>query len=613
MISFVETTLNRPKVAGLIFAELAPDMKLLFKYLRNYKRFIAVALLLAAINQVFSMFDPYLVGRIIDEYLTDFHKYSREEFFKGAGILLLGIVGVAFVSRIAKNFQDYFVNVITQRIGARIYSDGLSHSLELPYQVFENQRSGTTLNVLQKVRIDVEKLITSSINILFTATVALTFIIFYSTKVHWIVAPLYGATIPILGSVVFLVGGKIKTIQKRLVAQSTELAGSTVESLRNIELIKALGISQQEISRLNHTTDKILELELQKVKYVRMLSFVQGTLVNLLRTAIMFVLLFLVYDQKVTPGQFMTLVFYSFAIFNPLQELGNIINIYRESEASLENYAAIMSTQKEEKPVDAHVLSHVDSIQFDQVSFRYEGSDHLAVDGVNILVRQGDTVAFVGPSGSGKSTLIKLLVGLYPPLAGHIRYNERDIKKLDLESLRNQLGLVTQETHLFAGTIRENLLFVNPEATDEQLWNVLNRAACHNLMKRASKGLDTYIGEGGVKVSGGEKQRLAIARALLRSPKILIFDEATSALDSITEEEIMHTIQGISESKQHVVVMVAHRLSTVMHADHIYVMEHGKVLEEGNHENLLDMRGLYSAMWRQQIGERRAGIKVART
>lgn len=557
------------------------------------------------------MFDPYLVGRIIDEYLTDFQKYSRDEFFKGAGMLLLGIVGVAFVSRIAKNFQDYFVNVITQKIGARIYSDGLSHSLELPYQVFENQRSGTTLSVLQKVRTDVEKLITSFISILFTAIVALAFVVFYAARVHWIIVPLYGATIPILGSVVFFLGGRIKKIQKRLVAQSTELAGSTVESLRNIELIKALGLSQQEIIRLNKTTDKILDLELQKVKFLRMLSFTQGTMVNLLRTGIMFVLLFLVYDGKITPGQFMTLIFYSFAIFNPLQELGNIINIYRESEASLENYEAIMATPKELQPIDAQKINQIQKIEFKQVSFRYEGSSHDAVEQIDLQMQKGETVAFVGPSGSGKSTVMKMLVGLYRPLTGEILYNGLSINKIDLEGLRSQLGLVTQETHLFAGTIRENLLFVNPDARDEELWKVLEKASCESLMKRASKGLDTYIGEGGVKVSGGEKQRLAIARALLRDPKMMIFDEATSALDSITEMEIMQTIQQISSSKEHLVVMVAHRLSTVMHADRIYVMEHGQLLEQGSHSELLEMKGLYSAMWRQQIGERRAQMALA--
>lgn len=585
-------------------------MKILLNYLKEHNKLILFALVLATVNQVFSMLDPFLVGKIIDKYLTKFDQYEREDFLKGAGLLLLGIVGVAFISRIAKNFQDYFVNVITQKIGAKIYSDGLAHSLELPYEVFENQRSGTTLTVLQKVRQDVEKLINASVNIIFTSFIALCFVCFYAWKVHWLVAPMYAATIPLLGSVVYFLGGRIKKIQRRLVAQTTELSGSTVESLRNIELIKALGLSQQEIKRLNNTTDRILDLELEKVKYLRMLSFAQGTMVNLLRTGIMFGLLFLVFNRQISPGQFMTLIFYSFAIFNPLQEMGNVINIFRESEASLENFAQIMNAPKEPVPLEANKISEVQNIEFYDVTYQYSSAAQPAVEEISLSMAKGQTIAFVGPSGSGKSTLIKLLVGLYRPKRGVISYNGINISHLDLEDLRNSLGLVTQETHLFAGSIRENLLFVQPGATDEQLWEVLHRASCDNLMKRADKGLDTYIGEGGVKVSGGEKQRLAIARALLRKPKILIFDEATSALDSITEEDIIQTIQRISATKSHLVVMVAHRLSTIMHADQIFVMEHGRLLEQGSHEELLQMKGLYSAMWRQQIGERRRAVAV---
>lgn len=551
------------------------------------------------------MLDPYIVGKVIDTYLVKYDQYRRHEFLWGAGKLLMALVGVAFVSRIAKNFQDYYVNVITQRIGARIYTDGLSHSLELPYQTFENQRSGTTLTILQKVRTDVEKLISSFINILFTSAVALGFVCFYAFQVHWAIFPMYLSTVPILGSVVYFLGGRIKKIQKKLVAQSTELAGSTVESLRNIELIKALGLSRQEINRLHQTTDRILDLELEKVKYLRMLSFTQGTMVNLLRTSIMFGLLFLVFNRDISPGQFMTLIFFSFAIFNPLQEMGNIINIYRESQTSLENFQTILETPREEKPEHAQSLDQINQIDFADVDFRYSSAQQDAVEGINLGVKTGETIAFVGPSGSGKSTLVKLLVGLYRPARGQVLINQIPMQQLDLEHLRSGFGLVTQETHLFAGTIKENLLFVNPEASDQDLWDALNKAACHRLMQRAENGLDTYIGEGGVKVSGGEKQRLAIARALLRKPKILIFDEATSALDSLTEEEIIETIRNISLQKTHIIVLVAHRLSTVMHADRIYVMEHGKILESGHHLALLQMNGLYHAMWRQQIGERR--------
>ena len=198
-----------------------------------------------------------------------------------------------------------------------------------------------------------------------------------------------------------------------------------------------------------------------------------------------------------------------------------------------------------------------------------------------------------------------MLVGLYTPQEGSIFYNQTNALDIDLTELRQQLGFVTQDAQLFSGTIKDNLLFVKPEATEEEINSVLAKAACGNLLKRAENGINTTIGEGGIKVSGGEKQRLSIARALLRNPNLLIFDEATSALDSITEEEITSTIREISSKKDQITVLIAHRLSTIMHADKIFVLEQGSIIEEGKHEDLLNLKGLYYAMWRQQIGERK--------
>jgi ATP-binding cassette, subfamily B, bacterial len=580
-------------------------MAVLWAYLRRYRGLLALALVLAAVNQVFSLLDPLIFRHVIDRYAMRFRQYSTREFLSGVTLLLGAAVGVAFVSRVAKNFQDYFINVVTQRLGAEIYSDGIRHSLDLPYAVFEDQRSGETLGKLQKVRADVEKLIASAVNTVFTTLVGIVFVTIYAFTVHWIIAPVYFLTVPLLGWLSSTLSRRIKTVQKVIVAETTALAGATTESLRNIELVKSLGLAQQEVDRLNATTQKILKLELKKVRYLRSLSFVQGTSVNALRTSILFLMLYLIFTQQITVGQFFSLWIYSFFIFGPLQEMGTVINLYRETEVSLQNFREILETPREPRPEHPLAVGSLEQLAFEGVTFTHHSANHPAVRDISFRLERGGTLAFAGPSGAGKTTLVKLLVGLYRPQAGRILYNGVDARQVDMDALRERIGFVTQETQLFSGTIRENLVFVRPDATDADCLDALRRAACDGLLARAEKGLDTVIGEGGIKVSGGERQRLSIARALLRRPDLLVFDEATSSLDSLTEEEISRTIREVAESRDVMNILIAHRLSTVMHADRIYVLERGQVVETGRHQELLDRMGLYYAMWRQQVGERR--------
>jgi ATP-binding cassette subfamily B protein len=586
-------------------------MKILLSYLKPYKWHIILALALAGINQTFSMFDPMIFGKLIDRFashpkVADDGTFRDEStYVRGLGFMLFLLVGTAMVSRIAKAFQDYTVNVIIQKFGAKIFTDGLKHSMRLPYQEFEDQRSGETLSILTKVRSDTEKFIGYVINVLFGILVSVIFVSIYATRLHWSIMPIYMGGAFLIAVVTNLLSKKIKSIQKNIVKETTSLAGSTTESLRNIELVKSLGLTDQEVKRLNTNTYKILGLELRKVKNIRSLSFIQGTMVNFLRQIITFTLMWLLFRGVLTVGQLISLQFYSFFIFGPLQEIGSIIISYREAEASMSNFHNLMLKQVEPKPLEPKQVGMIEELEFRNIAFKHQTAQYKALDGISFEVKRGETIAFVGPSGAGKSTLVKLLVGLYRTQEGTIFYNGIDGHEIDFDELRNQIGFVTQDTQLFAGTIRENLTFVFPEASDDDVRDALHKASCDNLLSRAEKGLDTMIGEGGLKLSGGEKQRLSIARALLRHPHLLIFDEATSSLDSITEEEITNTIRRISMEKEQITVMIAHRLSTIMHADRIYVLEKGQVVETGSHYQLLEEKGLYYAMWRQQIGERK--------
>ncbi len=577
-------------------------MILLWDYVKKYKKLLILALVLATINQVFSLLDPQIIRLIIDNYATKFNELEPQVFLKGVGLLLLAFVGVAFVSRVAKNFQDYFVNAVTQKVGTDMYSYSVQHTFSLPFSVFEDRRSGEVLQKMQKARQDSQKMIESMINIIFLSLIGFLFVLIYAFYVHWAIGLTFSVAIPSIGLFIFAVSKRIKKAQKEIVKEGAELSGSTTETLRNVELVKSLGLENQEIKRLNNVNEKILGLELKKIKYIRLLSFAQGTIVNGVRACLLFLMLFLLYKSQVTLGEFLSLFFYSFFLFAPLGELGNVVSSYQEAKASNEQLEEILNLQPESKPRNAKDIKSVDKIRFDNVSFSYSNGKE-SLNNINLEIIKGDKIAFVGPSGSGKTTMTKLLLGLYKPTKGTLSFNDIPHKDIDYSLLRKNIGLVSQETQLFAGTLRENLTFVNNKATDKDCIDALKMASAEHLMMR-SEGLSTKIGEGGIKLSGGEKQRLAIARALLRKPNILIFDEATSALDSLTEKQITQTIKNISKERPGLIIItIAHRLSTISHVDKIYVFEKGRIVEQGDHKSLVKNNGLYYILWREQSAE----------
>ena len=579
-------------------------MKLLYSYLAKYKKILGITLVLATINQAFSLLDPQFFRLIIDKYASHPSLYSPGAFAIGVLIFLAGAVGAAFVSRVAKNFQDYYANTISLSVGAGLYTDTIAHAFSLPYGIFEDERSGELLQKVRQARDNTQAMILTWIGSVFVPMVGLIIVIIYAFWVNWMVGALYIAMIPVVAFSAFTIGRKIKSLQLSVVRETSALAGSTTETIRTIELVKSLGLEDQEVSRLNDANSKILGLEFKKQKSIRYLSFVQGTIINSVRAALLFLMVWLVYKNAVTVGELFSLYIYSFYVFGPLQELGNIASAYFQMKASLKELEKFRSTSPASKPDHPIRIDHIETIAFKNVSFKYESAPADAVIDVSLSVKAGETIAFVGPSGSGKSTMIKLLTGLYSPKSGIIAINNVPLETIDVVTLRARVGLVLQDTQLFAGTIRDNLKFVDEDATDEACLDALTRAQAINLVERSGQGLEARIGEGGLKLSGGERQRLAIARALLRRPEILIFDEATSALDSITEHAITETIKDISKTETGVTkVLVAHRLSTIIHADRIYVLEKGKIVEYGDHRILLAKKGLYAALWREQQGE----------
>ncbi len=583
-------------------------MMFLWKYLKPQKWLIAVALVLAGISQLLNLVDPIIFGIIIDEYAVN-PNYIPENVLVTGVLFWLGVaVTIALFARVAKTFQDYYARLAVQMFGMQIYNDGLEQTLRLSYDEFEDQRSGETLSILLKVRSDTQTFINAFINVLFSTFVGIGFLTVYSLTKNWLLVPVFLIGILVLGSFSWLLSKKIKTTQREINRETNEISGVITESHRNIELVKSLGLTFPEIRRLRERNLKIFNLEMTKVRRVRFLTFFQGTTLSILKQSILFILLWLIFHKVLTTGELVSMQFITAIIFGPLQDLGTIIVNYREVEASVSNFDQLMQKRIEERPENPIEIDDLKDIRFEEVVFRHRTAGFNAIDGISFHVKTGETIAFVGPSGAGKSTLMKLLAGLYRPDRGEIYFNGQPSTLIRYNPLRRQIGLVTQDPQLFSGTIKENLLFVQPDATEEQMMDVLHKASCDGILGRSALGIDTLIGEGGMMVSGGEKQRISIARALLRHPRLLIFDEATSALDSLTEEDITNTIRDISTSRDQISLLIAHRLSTILHADVIYVMEAGKIVETGSHQSLLEQKGLYYAMWRQQIGERRTPV-----
>jgi len=584
-------------------------MKLLLQYLAHYKGLVLLALLLAVIDQVFINLNPYIFGNyIIDPYANKVGYFRAQgmanEFFHGIGSALLKIVVVSTIAWLASTYKNYLVNVIIRKLGADLYADVQRHTLCLPYQDFEDQRSGEILSVLQRARLESENFITKFMNVLFASIISVGVVIVIAAMLSPALPLVYLSGAALLLIITNFLSRKMQAIQKEILRETNALAGSTTESLRNIELVKSLGLIQQEITRLNGANQKILQRELQKIKSVRTISSAYGAFIQALHQGIIFILLLFLFYNKLTVGQLIMMQLYFYSMFGMLGELGSVIMAYRDVEASLNNLRAILNKPIEVGPAHPSPVGVIRSICFDKVSFLHQSVAQPALQHVSFDARMGETIAIAGPSGAGKTTLVKLLVGLYQPASGSILYNDHRHDTIDFAELRQQIGVVTQDAQLFSGTIKENLLFVNPAATDQMINEVLEQASCQQLLARSPKGVDTLIGEGGLKLSGGERQRLSIARSLLRNSHLLIFDEATSSLDSLTEKGIAETIRRVTGLRRFITVIIAHRLSTLMFADRILVLDGGSIVETGSHAELIEKEGLYNAMWREQTGEK---------
>jgi len=575
-------------------------MKLLLRHSLRHWRALAGAFALATVNQLLLFADPQILRMIVDRYVMRISQLPGDVFLRGVLRLVAASVAVLLLSRLARTFQDYRINVIARRVGAQLYAASVAHSLLLPFRIYEDRRSGELLHTMQRARIDAEQSITSAVR-LYLGTLGMVAVIGYAFYVHPLLGVLQIALIATLAAFVLLVSKPIHRHQQRIAAELVSEAGKTTETMRNVEMVKSLGIEEQEIGRLHRLNDQILQLEERKLRLVRIFTFMEGTAMSTARAVMMLTMLWLVYRHAISVGEFLTMFFYLLGTaFAPLTELGNAVVRYQQARATFGQLDEVMSIPTETTAATAVRLESLESIRFERVSLTYPNGA-AALRDVSFDLHGGDTVAFVGPSGSGKSTIVKLLVGLYQPSEGRIAINGIDSALVDRDDIRRRTGLVTHDTHLFAGTVRANLHVGVPDASDARCLAAIEQAAATPILERGGQGLETRIGEGGLKLSGGERQRIAIARALLRDPEVLVFDEATSNLDSLTERAVSDTIRDVAASEPtRITLLIAHRLGTVAGADRIHVLDRGRIVDTGTHAELLARGGLYARMWREQ-------------
>ena len=571
-------------------------MRSVLPLLREHWRALTTTFLVATLARLLVLVDPQILRLIVDRYVLRLGTMPAAQFYRGVLMLIAASVIIGLLSRTFRTAQEYSIAVIARRVGSQLYAKSIAHSLLLPYRAYETTRSGEIVQVIQRARTDAETGISGAVR-LYLGAVAVIAVTVYSFMLHPILGVMQLIGLPLVTLIMVVISTPIRKQQRDIMRRTALLTGATTESIRNVELLKSLGAETQEIGRLQDVNERVLNLEEQKLRLIRRFTFQEGVLFHAMRAAFLAVMLWLVFDRAITTGEFLSLFLYTSIVFAPLTEAGAAVARYQEARATFDTLENVLDQPAEDRGAGRTTVKTIESIAFDRVTFTYDAKP--ALRDVSISVNAGETIAITGPSGAGKSSLVKLIVGLYPPNDGALRVNGHDLRSIDLDAYRARVGLVTQETQLFAGTVRENLQIGRPDASDTDCLHALEQASAMPILRRGGEGLDTRIGESGLRLSGGERQRVAIARALLRDPDLLVFDEATSGLDAITERAVTETVRGL-EGGTRLTVLVSHRLASIRHADRIHVLRDGAVEESGTHDELVARGGLYASLWQEQ-------------
>ncbi|MCS7234275.1 MAG: ABC transporter ATP-binding protein/permease [Synergistetes bacterium] len=565
------------------------SLKRVLSFIRPYISRIVLALLCMLAVAGLSLLIPWLVKDMIDKVLM-------EKDLKMLNLICILGIGIYFFKGLFSFGQEYLMAYVAQKLVFDLRNRLWKHLSHLSLSFFTRERGGNIISRLTNDIALIEQTLTYAVVDFVIRAVTVIGIIAFIFYINWELSLISVSLLPLTAFLIEKYSKKMRKLGRQIQDSLSSLTSIASEVIGAIKVVKAFATSDKEVERFEEANVRSLRASLKGAKLRAMLS----PTVELVAAASTIFLLWYggrkVIEGKLTPGELVAFLGYVAMIVTPLKGLSAVFGRLQQALAAADRIFEFM-----EIPIE--VPQHEDAIdmpeirgevEFRGVSFSY--GDELILRDINLKVKPGEVIGVVGPSGSGKTTLVDLIPRFYDPTEGVVLIDSIDIRKVKLDSLRRQIGIVSQDTVLFATTVRENIAYGKPNATFEEIVQAAKIANAHDFIMKLPNGYDTIVGERGVTLSGGERQRIAIARAILGNPRILVFDEATSALDSESEKLVQEALERVMKGRT--TFFVAHRLSTLRCADRIIVLNDGRIVEEGSHEELLKKRGLY---WRLYV------------
>ena len=585
-----EEKANRPRVTGAL-------LKRVFSYLKPYWKQLALILAAIAMSSLLALYPSILTGRIIDEGLIG---RSMRALIK----LILLSLGVTLLSSLIGVGQNYLNTWIAQHIAYDMRNKMYAHLQQMSQRFFTANNQGDIITRMTSDISGVERVITSTFTSILSNVITLVAALIIMYRQNWVLA-----TIGVLVVPLFIIptrsAGKTRWSLTRESQECNDQVNGILNETLSVSgqlLVKLFGKEQVEYERYRSANERMVKLNIRESMAGRWFFMIMQTFSSIGPMALYLVggILMMKYDHDISVGDITVMVAMLSRLYGPVNSLLNMQVEWIRSMAMFTRIFEYFDLPVEiENAPDAVTPRRADgSVTFSHVDFSYEPERQILHD-ISFRLKAGRSVAIVGPSGSGKSTIINLIPRLYDCQAGGVYFGPYNVKKIDLAFLRKNVGIVSQETYLFNGTIRENLLYAKPDATEDELIEACKKANIYEFVLKQEEGLDAMVGNRGLKLSGGEKQRLSIARVLLKDPALLIFDEATSALDSISEAKIQEAIEPIIQSRTS--ILIAHRLSTILAADEILVVKDGRIVERGVHDQLVKAGGTYTELYETQF------------